>query len=725
MTVIGDPLNRVDGRLKVTGAAKYTAEVQIRNLAHAVMLCSTIGRGRVVRMDTSQAEHAPGVVGIMTPWNAAKLAGAEDRLTTLQNDKVFYNGQPIAVVIAEELHLAQHAASLVRVQYQAEPPQLDFEGGFPTAFPGHSFQPADTSWGDVEAGLAQADVKIDQVYTTPIQHHNSIETHATVSQWEGDHLTIYDTSQDIFGYRAELASILGIPEKNIRVLAQFVGGGFGNKGITWSHMILSPMAAKHVNRPVRLVVDRQQMFGTVGSRPKTHQRLVLGATRDGKMTAIRHQVYAYTSAYDEYMESSAFATRSMYACPNLETTHRLVPLNLGTPCPTRAPGVATGTFALEVGLDELAYELKIDPVQLRLANYTEVDPRLKLKFSQKALRECYLRGAEQFGWSKRPFEPRSMRDGSRLIGWGMGTETYRGTRFPTGAVVRLQADGRVSAGSGTGELGNGMYTIMTQVVSDLYAMAPDLIDARLGDTNLPPAPLLAGSRSTASVLPAVQAAAIDARAKLLNLAVEDPESPVHGAAVDDVDFKNGKIFLKSAPDKSEAFTRLLSRHGSQPIEGNAKVALSREVEQQYSIYSFGAVFAEVSVDPELGNVRVPRIVAVYDVGKVINEKTANSQFVGGIIWGVSLALHEDTYVDERTGRILNANLGEYRVPLNSDIGEIKVSATDIPDPVINPLGARGIGEIGVTGTGAAVANAIFHATGKRFRDLPITPEKLI
>ena len=725
MSTLGSPLTRVDGRLKVTGHAQYAAEFKSPNLAYAEIVESTIANGRIVSIDTTQAERASGVLAVLTPMNAPKLPGAEKRVSLLQNDEVHYNRQPIALVIAENLQAAQHAGSLVRARYEETPAALDFMAGFPTSRTGsHNNEPGDMSWGDVNAGLAQAEIKLDRIYTTPIEHHNPMEPHATIAQWEGDRLTLHDATQNVFGVKAYLAKIFGIPDDNVHVMSFFVGGGFGCKGQIWSHVILAAMAAKHVSRPVKLVLERPQMFGPVGARPRTHQRLTIGARRNGTLTAIRHEVHAHTSVLEDYLESSAFPTRVMYACPNISTTHRIVPLNLGTPTYMRAPGVATGTYALEVAMDELAYELKMDPLQLRLLNYTDVDPHSKKPFSEKSLRECYSRAAQTFGWSRRKHEPRSMKNGSALVGWGMATETYPGNRNVAGAYVHLLPNGRVLVASGTEDIGTGMYTIMTQVAADELAVPTNLIDAKVGDTMFPRAPLAAGSMSTASVMPAVKEAAANARLKLVNLAISDSESPVYGAGPADVVFKDGKISRKSAPDRSEGFQEVIGRHGGKPIEGMAQTTLPADWDQ-YARHSFGAVFAEVSVDPDLGMVRVPRVVAVFDVGKVLNAKTAKSQFIGGIVWGISLVLHEDTYLDLRSGRIANANLADYRVPVNADIGEIDVSAIDAPDTRINSLGARGIGEIGITGTGAAVANAIFHATGKRVRDLPITPDKLL
>jgi xanthine dehydrogenase YagR molybdenum-binding subunit len=725
MTIIGAPLTRVDGSAKVTGRAQYSGDFAIPNAVVAVMVQSTIPSGHISNIEIAKAQNAPGVLAILTPANAPKLPGVEKRVSVLQNDEVHYNGQPVAVVIAENSHSAYHAASLVKVSYEQFTPKLDFIASFPTSrTASHNNEPGDVSWGSVDAGLSQAEIKIDQIYTTPIEHHNPMEPHATIAQWNGDHLELHDATQNIFGVKQYLAKAFGIPQDNVHVTTLFVGGGFGCKGQIWSHVILAAMAAKQVNRPVKLILQRPQMFGPVGARPMTHQHLVVGAMRNGKLTAIKHDVHAHTSEIEDYLESSAFPTRVMYACENVSTTHRIVPMNLGTPTYMRAPGVATGTYALEVAMDELAHELKMDPLELRIFNYTDVDPHTKKPFTEKSLHECYSRAAEKFGWAKRIHEPRSMRNGSQLTGWGMATETYPCGRMAASAYVRLLPTGRAEVASGTVDIGNGMYTIMTQVAAQELGLPANLVDAKLGDTTLPQAPLAAGSMSTTSVMPAVKDAATNARLKLINLAIADAASPVYGATADQVDIIDGNISLKSAPGRSENFAALIARNGGQPIQGDARATLPANWDQ-YARHSFGAVFAEVTVDADLGTIKVPRIVAVFDVGKIMNAKTAHSQFIGGIVWGISLALHEETYIDQRNGRIANANFAEYRVPVNADIGDIDVSAIDAPDPIVDSVGARGIGEIGITGTGAAVANAIFHATGKRVRELPITPDKLL
>lgn len=721
---IGDPIPRVDGRAKVTGAAKYSAEFPVRNLAHASLVMSTIPSGRVAHINTTQAEAAPGVLAVMTPANALRLASPERRLTVLQDDRVFYQNQPVALVVAETLEQAKYAASLVKPRYEAAPAKLDFLAGFPQSYPSsHNGEPGDQSWGDVEGGLSAAEVRLDATYTTPIHHHNPMEMHATIASWDRDHVMLYDATQHITGVQEGIAKLFGIPTENVHGTCLFAGGGFGCKGPLWSHVALTVMAAKQVKRPVKLMLERPQMFGPVGARPCTHQVVTLGATRAGKLTAIRHEVHTNTSVIEDYLESAAFPTRVMYACPNISTKSRLVQLNLGTPTYMRAPGVATGTYAIEAAMDELAYKLNMDPLQLRLVNYADVDPHSGRPFTEKHLRECYSRAAQRFGWSRRSHEPRSMREGRELVGWGMATETYPGKNLPASALVRLSPNGRVLVASGTQEIGTGNYTVLAQVAADVLRVPVDRIDSRLGDTGLPEAPISAGSMSTASVSPAVKAAAEQVKADLIAMATADPRCPVHGASAADIEFVDGKIRLQAAPSKEEDFATILNRNGGAlQAVASAKPQLDP---LKTPCHSFGAVFAEVRVDPDLGVTRVQRVVAVYDVGRIVNRKLARSQFIGGIVWGISLALEEKTDVDWRYGRIVNANLADYHVPVNADIPDIDVSAIDIPDYELNTVGARGVGEIGITGTGAAVVNAIFHATGKRVRDLPITPEKLL
>jgi xanthine dehydrogenase YagR molybdenum-binding subunit len=734
MSVIGESITRVDGRVKVMGAAKYAAEFQIPQLAYAVMVTSTIANGRIQRMDTAAAQRSPGVLTVMTPANAPKLPQggkaavhppAGRVLSLLQDDLVHYNNQPIAVVVAETLNQALYAASLVRVRYQDQPAQLDFEAGFPTAHPGgHGHDPAEVSAGQLAEGMAAGEVKVDEVYLTPMQNHNPMEPHATIAQWQGEQLILHDSTQYISGVKQTVARAMGLPDDNVRVLCPFTGGGFGSKGSTWSHVVLAAMAAKVVNRPVKLVLERPQMFGPVGGRPRTHQHIVLAAKRDGTLTAMQHDVYTHTSVIEDFTEPSSNVTRMLYASPTIQTSQKLVPLTLGTPTFQRAPGEATGTFALEIAMDELASKLNMDPIQLRLKNYAEKDPTSNKPFSSKNLRECYTRGAERFGWAKRNPQPRSTREGNEWIGWGMATATYSANRSAASALVQFEPGGRVTVATGSQDLGTGTYTTMAQVAAATLNLPMELIDARLGDSTLPKSPVSGGSQTTASVMPAVQAAAKQAQLKLLTAAAGDTGSPLHGAQPDELDFKNGRIIRKGQPESGETLTAFMARNGNRPLGAVASAEPEQDA-QQYSNHSWGAVFAEVAVDAQLGMPRVRRITGVYDVGTLLNEKTGKSQLIGGIVWSVGFALLEASYADGRNGRIVNNNLAEYHVPVNADIGEIDVSVIGTPDTKFNPLGARGIGEIGITGASAAVANAIYHATGKRIRSAPITPDMLL
>jgi xanthine dehydrogenase YagR molybdenum-binding subunit len=739
---IGMPLDRVDGRLKVTGGARYSAEMPTHGVVHAVLVQSTVGAGRIARLDTRAAERAPGVLLVMTHRNAPRLPHgnrppverpAGRVLTLLQDSVVHYNGQPIAVVVADTLEHATHAATLVKVSYRSRVPVVDAAAVLGSARrpdPSATFgKDPDSRRGDIEAGLAQADVRVDQTYTTPAENHNPMEPHATIAVWEADRLTLYSATQYVSGEAEVVAKTLGLALEQVRVVCPFVGGGFGCKGSTWSHVPLAAMAAKRVGRPVKLVLSRKQMFGPVGGRPVTIQRITLGAKHDGTLTAIRHQSTSHTSRIEDWSEGAAMVTRMLYACHNVETSNRLVSLDLGTPTFQRAPGEATGTYALESAMDELAYRLDMDPVELRLKNYAEQDPDESKPWSSKSLRECYRAAADRFGWAKRSPEPRSMRDGDVLVGYGMATATYPTLRLPATASARLTRDSRGAllavVQTGTQDLGTGTYTIMTQIAADALGLAPEQVRFELGDTRLPPSPVSGGSMTAASAGSAVHEAARACRQELVRLAIADPGSPVSRAAEAAVRTENGRVFLASDPAKAESYEALLRRNSGRPIEGWARNLGPGPESKQYSMHAFGATFAEVHVDAELGQIRVPRVVAAYAAGRMLNAKTARSQLIGGLVWGVSMALLEATLIDPHTGRILNADLAEYHVPVNADIGDIDVIMIDEDDPHVNPIGAKGIGEIGITGIPAALANAVYHATGVRVRELPITLDRLL
>ena len=734
MTAIGDAVIRVDGPEKVTGKAKFAAEFSPDKVACGVLVTSTIGNGTLLRIDLAAAQGAPGVVTIMTPFNAPKLPDggkaavkppAGRVLSLLQDDQVHYNNQPIAVVVADTLNQAIYAASLLQIRYKPSPPVLDFKAGFPTAHPGgHGKDPADVGKGSIDDALHSAEVTVDEIYTTPMQNHNPMETHATVASWEGENLTLHDSTQYVSGVKQTVAKTLGLPNDNVRVICPFTGGGFGSKGSTWSHVVLAAMAAKVAQRPVKIVLERPQMFGPVGGRPETYQHVTLGAKRDGTLVGLRHDCYSHTSVMEDFTEPSSTVSRVLYASSAISTKQRLVPLNVGVPTFQRAPGEATGTFALEIAMDELAEKLQMDPIALRMKNYAQKDPTSDKPFSSKHLEECYTQGAQRFGWAKRPSGMRATREGHELIGYGMATATYPANRSAAMAMVTFQPSGRVLVASGSQDLGTGTYTIMAQVAAATLDMDIAQVDAKLGDTTLPKAPVSGGSQSAASVTPAVADGAKQARLKLFALASETAGSSLSGAAMDDMQLKAGVVSLKSAPGKTATVVSLLQLAGGKPV-GAMGSAQPDESSEQYSAHSFGAVFAEVAVDETLGMPRVRRVVAVYDIGTLLSGKTGTSQLIGGVVWGVSLALQESTHLDPTTGRPVNNNLAEYHVPVNLDIGEIDIVTLGIPDMKLDPLGARGVGEIGITGTAAAVANAIYHATGKRIREAPITPDKLI
>ena len=731
---VGGAMNRIDGRAKVTGTAAYAADFDLPRIACATMVQSTVAKGRIVSIRSERAAQAPGVLLVMTHENAPKLPAEGQKsqppgdraLSLLQDDQVRYNGEPVAVVVAETFEQARYAASLLDFMLEPAAATLDFEAARASAYQPAALThaPPDLSWGDAASALGDAAARHAATYTTPMENHNPMEPHATLAAWNGDELTVHDSTQGVVGTRKALAKKLGIPVEKVRVISPYVGGGFGCKGSAWSHVVLAAMAARKTHRPVRLVLERTQMFGPVGYRPRTRQEIALGADSSGKLMAIRHDVVSPTSTFEDWSESSAVVTRMLYACPNVSTTHRLVKLNLGTPTFQRAPGESTGSFALESAMDELAWKLQLDPLELRLRNYAETEPSSGKAWSSKALRECYRAGAERFGWSRRKPSPGSMREGDQLIGLGLATATYPANRQPASALLRIGADGSATVQCATQDIGTGTYTIIAQVAADALGLPANRIAVEIGDSQFPDAPVSGGSMTAASVTPAVQAAARQARGQLVERAIADRESPLHGLAAEEVDAADGWLFSRADSGKRDAFASVIARTGGGAIEARAQ-AKPGEEKERYAMHSFGAVFAEVAVDPGLGEVRVRRIVGAYSVGSVFNAKTARSQLIGGVVWGIGMALHERTLVDPASGRVVNANLAQYHVPVNADVADIDITFVDENDQNFNPLGARGIGEIGITGVPAAIANAIHHATGKRIRDLPITPDKLL
>ena len=728
--------HRYDGLAKVTGHAKYAAEFREpfprKDLVYAFLVQSTIPSGAVVSIDQHAAEMSPGVLAVITPFNAPKLSvgppqpPARRNLTLLQDKDVHYNGQPIAMVVARTLDQAKRAAELLHIKYDAKPAKLNFMQRLNEARPMKQSgkDVPDTHRGDLAAALSSAAVTVDETYITPIQNHNPMEPHATIAFWEDNKLTVYDATQYITGDKMSIAKALNLPLDSVHVICPYVGGGFGSKGSMWSHVPLAAMASKITGRPVQLALERTQMFGPVGARPTTVNHIKLAANATGKILGISHDAIMHTSMMEDFAEHSAGPSRMLYASDANFTSEKMVDMNVGVATFMRAPGEAPGTAVLEIAMDELAHKLKMDPVELRMLNYAEKDPSKDRPFSSKNLKDCYTQAAQRFGWSKRNATPGQIVEGNKLIGCGMATATYPANRSAAMAVVRALPNGRVFVGTGSQDLGTGTYTIMAQTVGQSLKMHPTLVDVKLGDSTLPKAPVSGGSQSAASICPAIDDACKQLKLKLTQLAINDAASPLHGADGLQVDLKDGKLFLKSSPSTTDDITAIITRAGGKPIEAQGS-AEPGENKDSMTTQSFGAVFAEVAVDKDTHMVEVRRVVGTYDIGTLINEKTGINQLEGGMVWGVSFALHEETHIDNTYGRTVNENLGEYHVPVNADIQTLDVTVLNIPDTKFNPLGSRGIGEIGITGAMAAVANAIFNATGKRVRSYPITPDKIM
>lgn len=727
MAFIGAPLDRKEGRAKVTGAAKYAAEFDVEGLAHAVLVQSTIASGSIISIDTAAAARMPGVLLIVTPDNAMRLQlkkVAPQAVTApfLQDRSIVYQGQHVAVVVAETLEQAQDAAGHVTVKYIETPARTVMDrhvsaAVVPKNFRGGQRSP-DSLRGNPDAAFAAAPVQVAQTYTTPVEHHNPMEAHATIATWHNGGLTVWHTTQGISGAKKMLAGLFGLEPDRVRVICPHLGGGFGSKGNAWPPLSLAAMAAKMLGRPVKLELTRQQMFTSNGYRPRTIQTVKLGADRDGKLVALRHDGFSQTSTAElgEFCEPFALASELMYSVPNAAVSHRLVEVNQGLPTYMRAPGEAPGIYALESAMDELAVAANVDPIELRLRNYADIDEHTKLPFSSKKLRECYATGAEMFGWSKRTAAPRSMRDGRFLVGYGMASSTYPMNRSLAHARVRLGADGTVLVQAGSQDIGTGTYTVMSQVAADGLGVDVSRVRVELGDSSLPPSPVSGGSMTVASLGPAVQKATAMVRDRVFRLAAAhwatDPAA---------LTLRDGIV---SGPSGKMSVAELMAREQVPHVEETAETKPGDET-KHYSMHSFGAQFCEVRVDPDLGEVRVSRWVGAFDCGRVLNAKTARSQLIGGITFGIGMALLEATHVDAATGRYTNQNVSEYLMAVNADIPDIRTHLVANEDLISNSLGARGLGELPMVGAAAAVANAVFHATGKRVRDLPIRIEDVL
>lgn len=735
-SVIGKPISRVDGRLKVTGAARFTTEPPVQNAVHGLIVQSTIARGKISNIDTSAAEKAPGVIGVMTHTNAPKIKPPTPNFVTggifaemrlpLADDAILHAGQHVAVIIAKSLEQARYAASLLKITYSPEPAQLSLEDKSvkweePPQFFGDNIQ---DSRGDVDAALRDASaVQINATYTTPAETHNPMEVSNTTAVWDGDKLTVYDSTQWISGTAAVLAEAFGLNRSNVRVICPFVGGGFGCKGFIWPHTLLAAMAAKMTNSPVKLVLTRSQQGTSCGHRPGTKQEMTVAATREGQLTAIRHIVSMAGSPAGQFVEPAAMGTtRLFYNAPNVAFKHRVGTLNLPSPTFMRAPGEAPGTFAVESAMDELAVALKIDPVELRLKNLPrEKNPHSGKAWSSYFLPECITTAAEKFGWKKNA-QPKSLRDGRLMIGQGFALASFPGVKFGGACKIRLNADGSVLVSTAAHDLGTGAYTVFTQVAAHELGVPFEKVKVEMGDSNLPPGPLAGGSCSTATVSHIIHNAAEAMKKKIIALATSDAQSSLKGAKAENLKVVGAEVVDSSGTAKPQAIAELIQRSGKTFIEADGMVMPGQET---HAFHSFGAQFVEVAIDPLSPRVQVRRVVSMFDAGRILNPKTAYSQLAGGIVWGIGMALMEEAHWDDRTGRLMTDNLADYAVAVNADVPKIEVLWTDKPDPHFNPLGVRGIGEIGITGVAAAIANAVYNATGTRVRDLPIVPSRLL
>jgi xanthine dehydrogenase YagR molybdenum-binding subunit len=732
---IGQPLTRRDGILKVTGAARYAADHHPPAMLYAVLAVSSIARGRVASLDVQAAKAHPGVVDVMTPANRPALAQDPDektnpfmfRLDLLQNDRVRYANQPIAVVIAETLEAATEGAALLSPRYEDEPPRIGLDSAESFVPPALGFgSPTEARKGDMEAGIAAASKRIEATYETSPQYHNPMEPHAIVAAWDGDALSIDTPSQGLAMAQGRLAGLFGISPDKIRIRSPFLGGGFGCKGFVAGPQILGIMAARMVGRPVKLVLRREHMYGPVWHRAPTRQTLRLAAGDDGRLTALDHRTRTVSSAFDDFFESASGISHVLYASDAIFTSHEVVRTDIGTPGPMRAPGAATGSIALESSIDEMAYACGIDPLVFRIRNYAEVEPISGKPFSSKALRDCYLHGSERFGWSSRKLAPRQMRDrDGLLVGWGVGTATFHALMFEGHAKATLRRDGSGIVETGAEDMGQGAWTALAQIAADALGLGIDQVEFRAGTSDLPDAGIAGGSAHTATAGTAIYNAGADVIARLADLATNDDRSPLFGAGNAGVVARDGRLFRRDDENRSESYADILDRAGLAQIEGHGKGAADPAAHSNYAMYSHGAVFAEVKVDPDLGQVRATRVVGAFAAGRIINPRMVRSQLYGGMIWGVSFALHERAIMDPRSGRPMNPNLGEYHIPVNADLPSLEAILVEEHDPHVNALGIKGVGEIGITGTAGAVANAVWHATGIRVRKFPITLGQLV
>jgi xanthine dehydrogenase YagR molybdenum-binding subunit len=737
---IGTPTSRVDGHAKVTGAAKYAGEFSAPDLAHGSVVTSTIAKGRIVGIDTSEALRVDGVIDVLTHENRPRMADTDHAykddvapegspFRPLYDDRILFSGQPIALVVAEEAEIARFAASLVLVKYDEEAHVTDVYRQRDEAIALEApANPAENPFappkprGAAEKAFAAAEVRHQGEYYVPIEHHNPMEMYASTVIWDGGgKLTVYDKTQGVQNVQRYVCSVFDMKPDDVRVMSPFMGGGFGSGLRPQYQVVLAVLAARALERSVRLVLTRQQMY-VLGYRPAMIQRIGLGAKAGGTLDAITHEAVTVTSKYEDFHRQETAWSGLLYKCANAKYAHKLARLDLATSCDMRCPSAATGVYALECAMDELAVALKLDPLELRLRCYSDRDQNADRPYSSKSLRDCYRQGAEAFGWNKRSPEPRSMRDGNELVGWGMATGIWDAFQMPIAVRIVLSANGHAEVSCATSDIGTGTYTIMAQVAADMLGLPLDSITIKLGDSTLPQSPVEGGSWIAASVSNGIATTSDAVRKELLRLAKEMPNSPLADAAPDEVALADGKLVSKRDASRAVSIADAM-RHGAvDRIEQEKSTTFADDGSHSHNTHS--AIFAEVKVDEQLGVIRVTRVVSAVAAGRILNTKTAHSQIMGSVVWGIGMALHEETLIDHKFGRIMNANIAEYHVPVNADVHDIKVIFVDEPDEIINPLGIKGVGEIGIVGVAAAIANAIYHATGKRVRDLPITLDKL-
>jgi len=736
MTYIGTPTSRVDGRAKVTGAAKYAGEYNTQGLAHAAVVTSSIAKGRIKRIDANEALRVKGVLDVLTHENRPRMAKSDEAykdevapdgspFRPLSDNEIRFNNQPIALVVAEEWEIARFAASLVRVEYKQEAHVTDLHQQRDAAVP---LKPEATplsppkARGKARQAFAAAKVRHEAEYYVPMEHHNPMELYAsTVIYGRDGKLTIYDKTQGVQNVQRYVASVFEMKAEDVRVVGPYMGGGFGSGLRPQYQVVLAVLAARALKRSVRLVLRRQQMY-QVGYRPSMIQRIQVGATSAGTLEAITHDAITLTSQYEDFYRQETGWSGLLYKCANAQYAHKIAKLDLATSCDMRAPSAATGVYALECAMDELAVALKLDPVELRLRCYSDRDQHADKPYSSKKLRECYRAGAEAFGWDRRSAEPRSMREGSELIGWGMASAVWDAMQMAITVRIVLSANGHAEIACGCSDIGTGTHTIMAQVAADMLGLPLDSITIKLGDSSLPASPVEGGSWMAASVGNGIATTAELVRKELLRLARRMPNSPLKDAGADDVALADGKLVSKRDSSRAVSITDAMRHGGVERIEQEKETSFPEDGPRAHNTHS--AVFAEVRVDEELSVIRVTRLVSAIAAGRILNTKTATSQIMGGMVWGIGMALHEETLIDHNLGRIMNPNIAEYHVPVNADVQDIKVIFVEEPDESINPLGIKGVGEIGIVGVAAAIANAIYHATGKRVRELPITLDKL-